>query len=349
MAGHTDKYAKFAFCKYLQSKGYTDVKIINAPVDISAKLGNDTWWFELKKTAQQKKYFGATTLTELEQAQLDPLHFRFIIAKADTPEEECFSFTFYELSLEQMIAIGEMSIPPFKVYFNISIDSISLNKQITCYKYSSAYDETEYTKLKSCSSRNVEKITFKAEHISRLSQYHEEIQRYDSDNQIDCNKKYLYRVDRRNYKKQDEIFATGEYFNALSQDKIIVENYLEQIRPQHIISRRDALFVFDDIRDAVKFCSKIHGSYIYAVLPRNTEGMHKADMNIVELIHKLKNHDEQLIWARNYWNVECVVGYPCYEYLISSAIVQKKLLSHIECQSMIKSPLYMYKHIAEIL
>lgn len=176
MAGHTDKYAKFAFCKYLESKGYTDIKIINTPVDISAKFGDNTWWFELKKTAKKDKYFGATTLIELEQAQIDSLHFRFVIAQADTEDEACMLFKFYLLSLGEMTEIGNMSIPPFKVYFNLRFDNNEL-LEAHCTSFSCDFNQIEYEKSKTLGKREENSITFMEAHIDKLKKYRTELQK----------------------------------------------------------------------------------------------------------------------------------------------------------------------------
>lgn len=179
MAGHTDKYAKYAFCRYLESKGYTEVQIKTAPVDISAKLDGVTWHFELKKTAKEKKYFGATTLTELKQAQTDTSHFRFIIAQATTEKENCTSFNFYELTLEQMEKLGNMSIPPFKVYFNIDLSNKAQFLQEKCpmypYSYPQEFDETEYKKFQSHGEQPGESVKFVKEHIKNLDDFYEEL------------------------------------------------------------------------------------------------------------------------------------------------------------------------------
>lgn len=345
MAGHTDKYAKYVFCRYLEEKGYKDIYIINTPVDISAKLGEDTWWFELKKTSKKDKYFGATTLTELEKAQSDLSHFRFVIAQSEDKDEKCTSFTFYELSLEQMIANGRMSIPPFKVYFNLPFDeTIKKTIESKCYKHSCVYSETEYEKYKKHEERDLGSIGFKLDHINQLSWYQQELKCKD----MDIETKF-YRVDKRDFKENDSIEATGEYFSALDNKRTIVEDLLENYRPKRYISRKEALFLFKGIIDAVKFCSKMHGSHVYLVQPEYTNRMHRADMNIVELIHKLKNPDEKITWAQNYWNGECVIGNPCYEYLVHSAQVRKRLFSHDECKSMCRNQRTMYQHIANVI
>lgn len=346
MAGHTDKYAKYVFCKYLEDKGYKDIKIINTPVDISARLGNETWWFELKKTSKTDKCFGATTLTELEKAQEHLAYFRFVIAQSENNDEKCTSFIFYELSLEQMIAYGRMSIPPFKVYFNLPFDKTTKKSiESQCYKHSCLFSEKEYEKYQSHGKRDSESIDFKLDHINELLRYQQELKCSDINNEKKC----FYRVDKRECKINDSIEATGEYFSALDNKRTTIEYLLENYRPERLISRQEALFVFNDIKDAVMFCSKIQGSYVYLVQPIYTNNMHRADMNIVELLYKLQNQDEKITWAKNYWNGESIIGSPCYEYLFYSAKVIKRLLSHDECKTMCQDQTLMYKRIACVL
>ena len=157
----------------------------------------------------------------------------------------------------------------------------------------------------------------------------------------------FFRVDRRLFKKGDTIKPTGEYVTKLSVDRGNIETLLEESRPENLLSRSEALFIFADLKDAIRFCSKLNNSYIYEVVPESTEGMHRADMNIVEVLYKTTCDRETRIWAQRYWDVECVIGYPCYEYLVTAAKVKRQLFSQGECSSMIQSQQTLYRYIAE--
>ena len=111
----SDLDAKTTFCKYLEDKGFT-TEIRQAPADIRAMKDGQEWFFEIKKTSQDKDYFGAATSTEWEQAFKDPAHYRFVICQklADG------SFKFTEFTPAQMMEYS--TIPPFKIFFNVPLD-----------------------------------------------------------------------------------------------------------------------------------------------------------------------------------------------------------------------------------
>ena len=109
----SDGKAKAEYVEYLKANGYCNPKVIASPADITAEKNGDTWYFEIKKTSQENKYFGAATLTEWIQALKDPDHFRFVIARESNEEK----FDFFEYTPSEFMEIS--SIPPFKVFFNV--------------------------------------------------------------------------------------------------------------------------------------------------------------------------------------------------------------------------------------
>ena len=116
----SDVAAKIAFKQDLESRGYTNVEIKKAPSDIIAQKDGQQWYFEIKKTSQDKEYFGAATLTEWEQALTTPDNYRFVIAKEDITQDS--GFEFIELTPEELMASS--TIPPTKIYFNVRLDKI---------------------------------------------------------------------------------------------------------------------------------------------------------------------------------------------------------------------------------
>ena len=72
MSNKLDIRAKEAFRQHLvENQGYDTADIVSAPADIKAVKGNETWYFEIKKTTK-RKYFGAATATGRKQAFADP-------------------------------------------------------------------------------------------------------------------------------------------------------------------------------------------------------------------------------------------------------------------------------------
>lgn len=111
----SDVKAKAEYVKCLKDNGYSNPTIIASPADITAEKNGYTWYFEIKKTSQKKKYFGAATLTEWIQALKDPDHFRFVVARESTEG----TFAFSEYTPSEFMEVS--SIPPFKVFFNIDL------------------------------------------------------------------------------------------------------------------------------------------------------------------------------------------------------------------------------------
>ena len=69
-------------------------------------------------TRRTDTYFGAATATEWAQAFQDPDHYRFVIAQTDENENE---FKFLEFTPKEFMKAS--TIPPFKVYFNIDLQT----------------------------------------------------------------------------------------------------------------------------------------------------------------------------------------------------------------------------------
>lgn len=109
----SDLAAKAAFVEELRQRGFENVNVVAAPADIVAEKDGKTWYFEIKKTSHNDRYFGAATLTEWVQAVKDPDHFRFVVAISADDR----TFDFIEYTPEDFM--GFSTVPPFKIYFNI--------------------------------------------------------------------------------------------------------------------------------------------------------------------------------------------------------------------------------------
>ena len=116
----SDKKAIGAYMQFLERNGYENVERIKTPTDIRATKEGSNYYFEIKKTTQKKKYFGAATETEWAKAVEDPSKFKFVVVQEDDKNEN--KFYFYEYSLDDFRAF--CSIPPFKIYFNIDIEDL---------------------------------------------------------------------------------------------------------------------------------------------------------------------------------------------------------------------------------
>lgn len=138
MSTKSDVKAKKAFIIYLQQQGFTGAKIIGQPADIEAWKDGERYYFEIKMTRQANSYFGAATTTEWKAAAENPEKYFFVIAITDSEEKQ---FRFKVFTPEEFM--GYSSIPPFKIFFNINLNSlISQGLDGTCnYSDKDAIDE----------------------------------------------------------------------------------------------------------------------------------------------------------------------------------------------------------------
>lgn len=136
----SDVAAKQAYVNKLNAEGYK-VRITGSPADVTAEKDGETWFFEIKMTHQEDRYFGAATQTEWAQAFKDPAHFQFVVAIADEADEH---FRFIEYTPEEFMEFS--TIPPFKVYFNIDFTG-KLKKKSTREKKSVSLTEEIFRRL----------------------------------------------------------------------------------------------------------------------------------------------------------------------------------------------------------
>ena len=114
MNTRSDLAAKAAFMVVLEREGYSNVRIVASPADISACKGEQQYLFELKVTTKDKTYFGAATITEWEAALKAPEYFRFVVARCVNG-----SWIFDRFSPAEFLKFSD--IPPFKVYFRVPL------------------------------------------------------------------------------------------------------------------------------------------------------------------------------------------------------------------------------------
>ena len=109
----SDVDAKLAFLEELHLLGFT-ARVTASPADITAQLDGVPYYFEIKKTRHQSKYFGAATLTEWEAALDHPETYFFVTAQV-----VAVGWVFHQYSPAEFMAFS--TIPPFKVFFDISV------------------------------------------------------------------------------------------------------------------------------------------------------------------------------------------------------------------------------------
>ena len=110
----SDVGAKEAFIDVLLRRGFDEAKVTGRPADITARRGTEVYYFEIKYTAQNRKYFGAATLTEWEAALAHEDRYRFVVAM----KRDGF-WTFHEYTPAEFMEFSY--VPPFKIYFNVAV------------------------------------------------------------------------------------------------------------------------------------------------------------------------------------------------------------------------------------
>lgn len=123
MVFKSDVEVKQKFIEKLLGEGFDAAEVKAKPADIVAQKDGVTWYYEIKLTDKTDTYFGAATLTEWEQALKTPEYYRFVIAI----RHQDGHYEFREFTPAEFMMFS--TIPPFKVYFNISLDGKHKHKK----------------------------------------------------------------------------------------------------------------------------------------------------------------------------------------------------------------------------
>ncbi len=140
----SDIAAKEAYANKLNANGFR-ARVTGYPADITAEKDGETWYFEVKMTRHEDRYFGAATQTEWSQAFKDPDHFRFVVVIADEADE---NFQFIEYTPAEFMEFS--TIPPFKVYFNIDFAGKPKKRSSSREKKSIPLTEKNFRCLDAC-------------------------------------------------------------------------------------------------------------------------------------------------------------------------------------------------------
>lgn len=139
--------------------------------------------------------------------------------------------------------------------------------------------------------------------------------------------RYLYRVDKREFRIDDRILPQTDFETKMSEIKHMLEESLEKYRPSSVPKRANSLFLFRDLSSALLFC-RLYGGNIYSVIPNHIFFM--GDMNYLDLCNNVfKQTDDVLLrdlMAKSYWEEASHTFQPCYEYMVDYAIVKEVVL-----------------------
>lgn len=147
------------------------------------------------------------------------------------------------------------------------------------------------------------------------------------------------------YPRGQQILPTGEYRKYLDninpvndhEFKSIIEDSLKRVQGY---DRRDSLFLFHELKDALIFSSKIFKGYavIYKVTVEHCHISYRGDMNTLDVLSYAINcgiheSDSEIFdnLCRRYWKCGKTFS-PCYEYLVKRAIVLNLLCDTKDCK-----------------
>jgi hypothetical protein len=139
----------------------------------------------------------------------------------------------------------------------------------------------------------------------------------------------MYRVDRRIFEIDQIITAPDVSYQDQEAFNNTIENILSDQKPISInINRRNALFIFIELSDAIRFSCLMTDSKIYKVTSsEDTEIYYRGDMNWTETMQKTIDNEEVLrLIARLYWTDGCKTFKPCWEVLVNKMKVNSILL-----------------------
>jgi hypothetical protein len=124
----------------------------------------------------------------------------------------------------------------------------------------------------------------------------------------------------------DSIPPSTTFFDALSPEKKEVEDFLEQHRPERMLPRREAVFLFKDILEAKRWAVRTN-RHIYSIELEETDLNHCGDWCWLQLIHEglAAGSLDVEQRAKNYWTRLQATPKPVWELLARNAKVVSKV------------------------
>jgi len=143
----------------------------------------------------------------------------------------------------------------------------------------------------------------------------------------------MYRVDKRIFNIGDPITPTNDSYQNKADFNPTIERILsEQLPPNKKADRRQGLFIFIELSDAIRFACNITNSKIYKVKSlSDTTSFHKGDMNWTEVMYKFPDNETILRQLANfYWADGCKTFKPCWEVIVNKMQVVEVIVRNEE-------------------
>jgi hypothetical protein len=115
-----------------------------------------------------------------------------------------------------------------------------------------------------------------------------------------------YRIDRRDFAIGDVITANAAFINNVDEQRLEVENLLENLRPETKPNRNEIVKLFDSFIAAKKYWVLDPQSKFYEVDISETDILHRGNYPLVERLSKETDEGIKNRIASQYWNDEVV-------------------------------------------
>lgn len=133
--------------------------------------------------------------------------------------------------------------------------------------------------------------------------------------------KTFWRVDTRPFADGEEILPAKNYQDAFNDDGKKTEALFEEQRPANKPVRASALFLFEELEDALFYASKKTAARLYLVSADDGDILHRGDMTHIDTINKHFTDGQEIGHeVADYWS-GAVAAKPCMEVLATKAVV----------------------------
>lgn len=156
----------------------------------------------------------------------------------------------------------------------------------------------------------------------------------------------MYRVDRKPYQVGDIIKQNTESYQEsenFTDEKKRIEKILSEEKPESIkVERKEGLFIFSGLSDAIRLCMVMTNSKIYEVQStEDTTCYHRGDMNFTEIMKSVKNQDSLKELSKLYWTGKKTFK-PSWEMLVNEVEVTSILLNNENERNELKRDYHKY-------
>lgn len=131
-----------------------------------------------------------------------------------------------------------------------------------------------------------------------------------------------YRIDRRDFAVGDTITPNAAFINNINEQRLEVENLLENLRPETKPNRNEIVKLFDSFIAAKKYWVLDPNSKFYEVEIAETDILHRGNYPLVERLAKETDEVIKNRIATQYWNDEVVDDTIAENYVNEARVIR---------------------------